>query len=62
MDMLVLCRCGHPARLHNERGCCGSRYHPCLCRLDFTAALETAIASAATRNAGETPKRSELHK
>jgi hypothetical protein len=73
MDMIVLCPCGHPTPVHDERGCRAGRYHPCVCRLDSTMALEIAIANAAwhdesvpekspNRPDGALQRRSDLHK
>jgi hypothetical protein len=45
MDMLVLCRCGHPTSLHGERGCNAGRYRPCECLLNAHAAVEAAVAA-----------------
>jgi hypothetical protein len=64
MDLLVLCRCGHPSALHSERGCGAGRYRPCGCPLDAAAAVEAAIAAARIPNADEpaAAHRSHLHK
>jgi hypothetical protein len=48
MDMMVLCRCGHPSGLHDERGCRAGRYRPCDCLRDAQAAVCSAIDAART--------------
>jgi hypothetical protein len=64
MDMIVLCRCGHPSALHGERGCRAGRYQPCECLLDSPDALEAAIVAAGTdpRKAGLGLEQISLHK
>jgi hypothetical protein len=46
MDMMVLCRCGHPSGLHDQRGCRAGRYRPCDCRRDADGAVCSAIDAA----------------
>jgi hypothetical protein len=43
MEMLVLCRCGHPTGLHTEHGCRAGRYQPCECLRDAPSAVNSAI-------------------
>ena len=64
MDMMVLCRCGHPQGLHSERGCRHGRYRPCECRLDPSGALDAAILAAQVDpwKASTGLKQIELHK
>jgi hypothetical protein len=50
MDLLVLCRCGHPTTLHSENGCRAGRYQPCPCLFDAYGAMEAAIAEASSPN------------
>jgi hypothetical protein len=52
MDMMVLCRCGHPSGLHNERGCRAGRYRPCDCRRDVQSAVNSAIDLARVKQWG----------
>jgi hypothetical protein len=47
MEMMVLCRCGHPSGLHDEQhGCRAGRYRPCDCRRNADAAISSAIDAA----------------
>jgi hypothetical protein len=67
MDMMVLCRCGHPSALHGERGCRAGRYRPCDCRLDANAAIEAAVSAARAistwkAEADPAPVAAQLHK
>jgi hypothetical protein len=48
MEMMVLCRCGHPSGLHSENGCRAGRYQPCICRLDAPGAIESAVLTVRT--------------
>jgi hypothetical protein len=64
MDMIVLCRCGHPSALHTGNGCRAGRYKPCPCLFDSSAAIEAAVIAARAprwRGVAE-PQRSDLHK
>lgn len=53
MDMLVLCRCGHPSALHDDHGCRAGRYRPCPCLLTERASVEAAIDFVRTRSLDE---------
>jgi hypothetical protein len=55
VDLMVLCKCGHPSGLHTENGCRAGRYQPCFCRLDSHAVIETATEAVRIK----TPPRRE---
>jgi hypothetical protein len=62
MDMIVLCRCGHPSALHGDRGCGAGRYQPCGCLLTAQGAVQAAINNVRSGPPPREPKRVELHK
>jgi hypothetical protein len=64
MEMMVLCRCGHPSGLHTERGCRAGRYRPCDCLRDAQSAVNSAIDGARVKQWGaiRDPDPLELHK
>jgi hypothetical protein len=53
MDMMVLCRWGHPSGLHTENGWRAGHYQPCPCLLDSRSTIETAIAAVRVRSRNE---------
>jgi len=50
MDMMVLCRCGQPSGLHDERGCRAGAYRPCECLRDAHAAYVRRLTRPARRS------------
>jgi hypothetical protein len=43
MDIVVLCRCGHPSTSHAGDGCLAGRYQSCSCPRTAESVVEAAM-------------------
>ncbi len=57
VDVMVLCRCGHPAGLHTENGCRAGRYTPCRCLLNAPRLPSNPRSPRSARRAWNPPPR-----
>jgi hypothetical protein len=55
LDLLILCVCGHPTSLHDDRGCRAGRHRPCACLRNAAAAVDAAVESVRTVSINPTP-------